>query len=78
MYTYALPIILRGTVLEHRDKFILWHVDPFLGNDRETSNYTTPLLGNGSANRHERNISTAKIALQQRSGVFCAVRAEIL
>jgi hypothetical protein len=40
-------------------RFILWHVDPLLGNDREISNYTTAvaklwpckqrrLLGNGS------------------------------
>jgi hypothetical protein len=36
-----------------------------------------PLLGDGSANRHERNNSTATTALQQ-SGVFYAVRADIL
>jgi hypothetical protein len=32
--------------------YILWYVDPLLGNDRETSNYTTPLLSNGSAYKH--------------------------
>jgi hypothetical protein len=33
-----------------------------------------PLLGNGSANRHERSNSTATV---MGSGVFCLVRAEM-
>jgi hypothetical protein len=56
---------------------ILWHVDSFLGNDREISNIQQPFLGNGSANRHERNNFTAIIAFQQKSGVLYTVRAEM-
>jgi hypothetical protein len=37
-----------------------------------------PLLGNGSSNRYERKNSTAIIAMQQRSGIFYAVRSEKL
>jgi hypothetical protein len=34
-------------------KYLLWHVDLFLGNDRGISNYIQqPLLSNGSANMH--------------------------
>jgi hypothetical protein len=47
--------------------FILWYVDPLLGNDGEISKYTKLLLSNGSENKH---ISTAKILLQQRKDVF--------
>jgi hypothetical protein len=41
---------------------ILCHIDPLLGNDSEISNY---------------KIAVAKTALQERNGVFYAVRAEI-
>jgi hypothetical protein len=47
--------------------YVLWHVDTVLGNDRERSSYTT-------ANDFAKSI----FAQQQRSGVFCAIRAEML
>jgi hypothetical protein len=59
-------------------QIILWYVDPLQGKDREISNYTKPLLGNGSAKRHERNSLRRTVALQQRSGVFYVVRIEML
>jgi hypothetical protein len=57
---------------------ILWHVDPLLFNDREISSYTTavarqwlckqwPLIGNARNNR--KNVG---------SGVFCALRVEVV
>jgi hypothetical protein len=45
--------------------FILWHINPLLGNNREISKYT----------------STTMLAQQLETateGVFCAVRAEML
>jgi hypothetical protein len=30
---------------------ILWHADPLLGNNRETSNIQLPLLSNGFSNK---------------------------
>jgi hypothetical protein len=36
---------------------MLWHVDPLLGNDRETSYYTTAIAKQWSANKH---VSTAR------------------
>jgi hypothetical protein len=54
--------------------YILSHVDPLLGNDGEIT-IQQPLPSNGSANNH---ISTARIALQQRNGVFYAVHADML
>jgi hypothetical protein len=34
------------------DVIILWHVDPLLGNDRETSEYATAVARNGSADNN--------------------------
>jgi hypothetical protein len=38
--TEARKLYIRCTT-DHKRAFILWHVDPLLGNDHETSNYTT-------------------------------------
>jgi hypothetical protein len=57
----------------------LRHVDLLIGNDRETSSYTTAVVGNGSATD-----TNATISWQQEdttvigSGVFYVVRVEIL
>jgi hypothetical protein len=32
-----------GIETEHTNTYILWHVNPLLGNDREISNYTTAI-----------------------------------
>jgi hypothetical protein len=37
-----------GNFLE--SMFMLWHVNPLLGNDREISSYTIAVLSNGSVN----------------------------
>jgi hypothetical protein len=51
--------------------FILWHVEPLLGNDGEISNSITAVAKN-------KHFCMATIALQQGNGVFYAVRAEML
>jgi hypothetical protein len=51
-------------MIEH---LILWHADPLLDSDRK--------IRNGSTNKH---VSMATTALQQRNGVFYAVRADML
>jgi hypothetical protein len=53
---------------------ILWHVDQLLGNDRETSNYTTaapPTDTNATIPRQQEDVIMG-------SSVFYAVRAEML
>jgi hypothetical protein len=50
--------------------YILWHVDPLLGNDSEISKYTQ-IFAN-------KRVSTATIGYSNRNDVFCAVRAEML
>jgi hypothetical protein len=55
--------------------YILWHVEPLLGNDRHISNYTTAVANNASPNKH---VSTATIALQWKNSVLYAGRAEML
>jgi hypothetical protein len=47
---------------------VLYYVEPFLGNDRES-------LSNSSTNKH---VSTTMGYSNNRSGVFYAVRAEML
>jgi hypothetical protein len=49
---------------------LLWHVEPLLGDDREAC-IQQPLLGNGSAK------DMSATTMQQRNGVFHAVRADI-
>jgi hypothetical protein len=65
--------------------FIMWHVDPLLGNDREISNYKTAInvmaLQTSAVTRQwlSRNrVGTptgtkATMAHHERNGVFCAV-----
>jgi hypothetical protein len=53
----------------------MWHVDLLLGNDCKIRNYTTAVASEGSTNK---NVSTATVALQQRSLVFCVVGAKML
>jgi hypothetical protein len=50
-------------------------VDPLLGNNCEISKYTTVVLSNGFSNKH---VPTETNEQQQRNGVFCAVRTEML
>jgi hypothetical protein len=46
---------------------ILWHVDPFLDNDREISKYTTAITENGFA---KKRVSTATIGYSNRGTVL--------
>jgi hypothetical protein len=51
---------------------VLWHVDPFLGNDREVSKkIQKPLLSNGFVNKHD---CTETIGKSNR-GTACSVRS---
>jgi stage V sporulation protein SpoVS len=65
-------------------QLILWHVDPLIGNDREISNYTTALKTMAVARQwlSSDHVGTptdtnTSVEQQQRSGIFCAVRAEM-
>jgi hypothetical protein len=55
---------------------ILWHTDPLLRNAQGISKYTQLLLSNGYANKHVPTVTTKNTTM--RSGVFYAVRAEVL
>jgi hypothetical protein len=60
-------------------KYILWHVDPLLGNDRDVSNYTTAVAREClSSDRVRTPTDTyATVAQQQMNGVFSVVLAEM-
>jgi hypothetical protein len=68
---------LTGGIYIYTLKFnILWHVDPLLGNDYEISKYTTAVTNQQLCKQacfHGNNWIQ-----QQRNGVFCAIRAEVL
>jgi hypothetical protein len=57
-------------------KIVLWHVDPFLGNDLERSSYTTAVTEQRL--RKQACLQGNDWKQQQRNGVFCAVLAEML
>jgi hypothetical protein len=58
----------------------LCHADQLLGNDSKISNYTTAVARQWLSSDHvgTPTDTNATIALQERNGVFCEVRAEML
>jgi hypothetical protein len=58
----------------------MWDVDPLLGNDRETRNYTTAVARQWLNSDHVETPTDTKATMSQQEmkGVFCAFGAEIL
>jgi hypothetical protein len=63
---------------------ILWHVDPLLGNDWETSKYTTAVIEQRLLKQTipwqqlDTTIMGSANILERNIGVFCVVRNEML
>jgi hypothetical protein len=53
----------------------MWHIHPFLGNDRETDKKKTAIAGQQILNKQQLNYNDRETAV---NGVFYPVRAECL
>jgi hypothetical protein len=63
-------IVLEWLIKHHSEtclNYVLWHVDPLLGNDREIGNCTAAVARQWSVNNNRRTVFSARSAKQQLS-----------